>query len=168
MKIEGKEEMRVEFKSIMHVAFFTDQMDVMIDFYENKLGLKPKIITKAKAYAERDNKLYGDMAKADPEKIIITYIEIAPGQFIELFPKFEGQGPHANWNQNVGYSHYALLVDDIFKTREELIERGVEMDTDISKGPSGTYQMWVHDPDGNKFEIMQYTKDSYQVVGNIM
>ena len=34
----------------MHVTFFTEQMDVMRDFYENKLGLKPKIVTKAKAY----------------------------------------------------------------------------------------------------------------------
>ena len=30
----------MEFKSLMHVSFFTDQMDVMRDFYENKLGLK--------------------------------------------------------------------------------------------------------------------------------
>lgn len=28
----------MEFKSLMHVSFFTDQMDVMRDFYENKLG----------------------------------------------------------------------------------------------------------------------------------
>ena len=27
----------MEFKSLMHVSFFTDQMDVMRDFYENKL-----------------------------------------------------------------------------------------------------------------------------------
>ncbi len=27
--------------------------------------------------------------------------------------------------------------------------------------------MWVHDPDGNKFEIMQYTDKSFQVVGHI-
>ena len=33
----------MEFKSLMHVSFFTDQMDVMRDFYENKLGLKLKL-----------------------------------------------------------------------------------------------------------------------------
>lgn len=37
----------MEFKSLMHVSFFTDQMDVMRDFYENKLGLKVKIVTRA-------------------------------------------------------------------------------------------------------------------------
>lgn len=158
----------MKFNSIMHVTFFTDQMDVMRDFYENKLGLKPKIVTKAKLYKGLNRGHYSEIAEVDPEKVIIVYIEIAPGQFIELFPKEEGQGPHDQWNQNVGYSHFALLVDDIFKTKEELLARGVELDTDISKGPSETYQLWVHDPDGNKFEIMQYTDKSFQVVGNIM
>ena len=99
---------------------------------------------------------------------MIVYIEIAHGLLFELFQCFEGLWPDAKWNLNIGYSHYALLVDDIFKTRDKLIARGVEIDTEISKGPSETYQMWVHDPDGNKFEIMQYTENSYQVVGNIM
>ena len=27
--------------------------------------------------------------------------------------------------------------------------------------------MWIHDPDGNKFEIMQYTDKSLQHHGNI-
>ena len=40
----------MEFKSLMHVSFFTDQMDVMRDFYENKLGLKVKIVTRAGLY----------------------------------------------------------------------------------------------------------------------
>lgn len=158
----------MEFKSIMHVSFYTDQMDEMRDFYENKLGLKAKIVTKAKAYKGLNRGYYSELAETDPEKVIIVYIEIAPGQFIELFPKAEGQGEHDSWNQNLGYSHYALLVDDIFKTREELLSRGVVIDTEISKGPSETYQMWVSDPDGNKFEIMQYTDKSFQVVGHIM
>ena len=52
-------------------------------------------------------------------------------------------------------------------TAEELASRGVKPDTAISKGPSGTYQQWYHDPDGNRFELMQYTEDSYQVIGHI-
>ena len=156
----------MEFKSMMHVSFYTDNMDEMRDFYENKLGLKPKIVTKAKLYKGLNRGFYSEIAEVDPERVIIVYIEIAPGQFLELFPKSEGQGPHDEWNQNLGYSHFALLVDDIYKTRDELVERGVTIDTEISKGPSETYQMWVHDPDGNKFEIMQYTEKSFQLVGN--
>ncbi len=158
----------MEFKSIMHVSFFTDQMDVMRDFYENKLGLNLKIVTKAKLYKGLNRGHYSETAETDPEKVIIVYIEIAPGQFIELFPKGETQEAHDSWNQRLGYSHFALLVDDIEKTRAELLERGITPDTEISKGPSHTYQMWVSDPDGNKFEIMQYTDASFQVVGSIM
>lgn len=155
------------FKSIMHVTFFTNQMDVMRDFYENILGAKPKIVTKAKAYKGMNRKPYSEIAETDPERIIIVYEEIAPGQFIELFPKATGQKEHDKWNERLGYSHFALLVDDIYKVYDELTSRGLTMDTQISIGPSGTYQMWAHDPDGNKFEIMQYTDKSYQLIGHI-
>lgn len=37
-------------------------------------------------------------------------------------------------------------------------------DTDIYKGPDGTYTMLVSDPDGNKIEFMQYTSESLQLL----
>lgn len=156
------------FNSLMHVSFFTDQMEAMEDFYVNRLGGTLKIVTRAKAYLDRPQSGYHRIALEDPERVIIVYIELAPGQFVELFPKSEGQGEHVAFNQRLGYSHFALTVDDIFAAREELEARGVTFDTQISKGPSETYQMWTHDPDGNAFEIMQYTERSYQVVGHIM
>ncbi|KUP25914.1 VOC family protein [Paenibacillus sp. DMB5] len=156
----------MEFKSIMHVSFFTDQMEVVRDFYENKLGLKPKMIVRFGAYKGSNNPMFSKKAETHPDDICIIYFEIAPGQFIEFFPKMGDQGPHGKWNQNLGYTHFGLLVDDIFKTKEELLAAGISLDNDISKGPSETYQMWVHDPDGNKIEIMQYTENSMQLKGN--
>lgn len=79
----------MEFKSLMHVSFFTDQMDVMRDFYENKLGLKVKIVTRAGLYKGLNRGKYSEVAEVDPNRIIIVYIEIAPGQFIELFPRMK-------------------------------------------------------------------------------
>ena len=58
-------------------------------------------------------------------------------------------------------------MDDIHKTRDELVSKGVEIDVEPNIGPSKTWQMWIHDPEGNKFEIMQYTEGSLQVVGNV-
>ena len=141
------------FNNIMHVTFFTDQLDEMMHFYTEVLGGELKVVTRAKLYAGSSKRGYAQIAEVDPERIIIVYIELAPGQFVELFPKNDGQGPHAAWNANLGYSHFALTVDDIFATRAELEARGLAFDTEISKGPSETYQMWAHDPDGNKFEI---------------
>ena len=62
---------------------------------------------------------------------------------------------------------FALMVDDIFEARKELIEAGIEIDIEPNKGQSETWQMWIHDPDGNKFEIMQYTDLSLQHQGNV-
>ena len=158
----------MEFNSIMHVTFFTNQMDEMIKFYTETLGGELKVVTRARAYADRPNGAYYKDYLEDPEKIVIVYIEIAPLSFIELFPASEGQLPHRQWNDSVDYSHFALTCDDIYATRERLEARGLVFDTAISKGPSETYQMWAHDPDGNKFEVMQFTDKSYQVVGHIM
>ena len=66
----------MEFKSLMHVSFFTDQMDVMRDFYENKLGLKVKIVTRAGLYKGLNRGKYSEVAEVDPNRIIIVYIEI--------------------------------------------------------------------------------------------
>ena len=107
------------------------------------------------------------LAESDPEGIFNVYIEIADGQFIELFPAQEDQTEDVGWNQRLGYSHFSLTVDDIFETKKELEEKGLIPDTQPSKGPSETWQMWFHDPDGNRFEIMQYTEDSYQLKGHI-
>jgi catechol 2,3-dioxygenase-like lactoylglutathione lyase family enzyme len=154
---------------MMHIAYYTDKMEEMVDFYTNKLGLELKVLVRFGIYKDRDDRpLMQKIAKEDPDRIFNVYIEMAPGQFIELFPKMEGQTEDtAPWNSRLGYSHYGLTCDDIFETRKKLEAAGVVFDTEISKGPSETYQMWTHDPDGNKFEIMQYTDRSFQVVGHI-
>lgn len=156
------------FTSIMHVSFYTEHFDEMVDFYQNKLGCTVKSLVRYKEYLDRpDRPAYQKLAQEDPEGIFYIYFEIAPGQFIELFQAMPGQKAHREWNEDHGYSHFALLTGDIYKTEAEMKARGVEPDTAISKGPSGTYQQWYQDPDGNKFEVMQYTEDSYQVVGHI-
>lgn len=155
------------FTSMMHIALYTDQMDAMRQFYCEQLGASVKVLTRYKAYLHRDDRPENQaIAKTDPERIFNLYLEIAPGQFLELFPKMKGQKEHTPFNEHLGYSHYSLLVDDIFATRKKLIANGVVMDTDISKGPSETYQMWVSDPDGNRIEIMQFTDQSWQVIGH--
>ena len=155
-------------ESIMHVAFNTDQMDELITFYTKKMGFRLKTVVRYGIYLDRDDRpAFQAIAKEDPDRIFNAYIEVCDRQFLELFPKTPGQGEHIGFNTNLGYSHFALVVDDIHETRKELEERGVVFDTNISKGPSETYQMWLHDPDGNKFEIMQFTENSIQLKGNI-
>ncbi len=158
----------MKFESVMHVAFFTEHMEEMIDFYVNKLGGKVKVLTRYRQYLNRDDRPRQQaIARENPEAIFNVYLEIAPGQFLELFPAQEGQKPHPAFNEQLGYSHFALLTDDIHKAYEEITAQGIQPDTPISKGPSGTWQFWLHDPDGNKFEVMQFTAESYQVTGHL-
>lgn len=151
---------------MMHIAFYTARYDEMVDFYVNKLGFKYKYDVKFEVYTGYDNRpQLQQIAKEHPEWILNAYIEVCQGQFIELFPIH--QEIDGNVSKPVdGYHHFALIVDDIHAAKEELISKGVPIDTDISIGPSGTYQMWTHDPDGNKFEVMQYTEKSMQLKGD--
>ena len=157
----------MKFNEVMHLSFYTDQMNEMRNFYENKLWLKAKIIMRYEAYKDQINRGAATRAKTDPTGIAYIFIELALGQYLELFPKADGQLEHEKPDTRLGYSHFALMVDDIYKAREELIAAGVEIDVEPNKGQSETWQMWIHDPDGNKFEIMQYTKKSLQYKGNI-
>ena len=156
------------FKSLMHVALYCDDIDNIIDFYVNKLGGKLKVYIRYKEYLNRDDRPENQaIARIHPERVFNAYVEIANGQYLELFPKLDAQNNHLEFNKYIGYSHFSLLVDDIFETKELLLKNGVKIDKDISKGPSETYQLWISDPEGNRIEIMQFTEKSYQLVGKI-
>ncbi len=155
------------FKTLMHISFFAKDLNVIKDFYENKLGLKVKMAVKYKAYLNQPSSGYYNQALKTPEDYCILYFEIAPMQFIEFFPFFEGLEPHDKPFTHVGYSHFGVIVDDIHKTRDEFVEKGVKILTEPKIGNSHTWQMWIEDPEGNKIEFMQYTEQSYQVVGHI-
>lgn len=155
------------FKSIMHVSFYCKNFDAMVDFYSNKLGGKIKSIVRYGEYVGVKNRpVETAIGEKDPDRMYYIYIELADGQFIELYPAKPEQLEHVKFNEHVGYSHFALLVEDINEARKNLLDAGVPVDTQISIGPSGTYQMWIHDPDDNRIEVMQFTDKSYQVVGH--
>ena len=57
---------------------------------------------------------------------------------------------------------------ELIKTEDQqIIARGGAeyLDSGITLGVDNTWQFWMHDPDGNPFEIMEYTPQSLQVVG---
>lgn len=157
----------MKFKSIMHTSFFAKDLDAIFDFYVEKLGCKVKMLVRNKAYLDKPNHPYYKGAVSNPEGICLVYFEVAQGQFVEFFPAMPEQKPHPKWNEQVGYSHFSLLVDDIFETKKELLSKGIAIDIEPSIGNSHTWQMWIHDPEGNMIEIMQYTDESYQIVGHI-
>ncbi len=157
----------MEFLSLMHISFLCNDFDAMLDFYENTLGLKKKVAVKYGEYVDRDDRpAMQEIGRKEPDRIYYVYFEFCPGQFIELFPKNEDLMDQPEYGKYNGYNHFSLLVRDIHEAYETFKEKGIPILTDISKGPSETWQFWAHDPDGNRMEIMQFTDRSYQVVGH--
>lgn len=60
-----------------------------------------------------------------------------------------------------------MEVENLRDFRQAIIDRGGAeyIDGEITLGVDKAWQMWMHDPEGNKFELMEYTEDSYQIKG---
>lgn len=165
-----------------HLGFNCVNIEESIKFYEKYFGMREKFVL---SYADliREVERSGDFGpnyekfpnyerfKGYAEKGIIwlAYMEWPenPGYFIELF---YGDGQEQTRVPNlvdIGYTHFAIVIEDLEALRKRIIDAGGEeyLETGISLGIDGTYQMWMHDPDGNKFELMQYTERSLQLVG---
>src|SRR5438477_11416641 len=78
---------------IGHVAFRVTDLGRALDFYCGTLGFREAF------RLERDG---------EPSPWIV-YLQLAPGQFLELFPG--GTGAVAPRSRGPGYNHYFLVVD---------------------------------------------------------
>lgn len=143
-----------------HLGFNCKDLDKSIAFYRDIMGCKEKF-----TLTYRD--FLGEKAQELADERWIVYMEWQEGYFIELFNTIGAVNPRIPTNQDLNYTHFAMVVEDLPAFRELLLSRGAEeyIDTGITLGCDHTWQMWMHDPDGNKFEIMQYTPKSFQLVG---
>lgn len=90
------------------------------------------------------------------------------GYFIELFNEYSVHVENkVDPKVTYGYTHFALVTDDIQVFYEDMVKRGGEeyIDSKPEKALDGTYTMWFHDPDGNRAEVQQYTEYSLQLGG---
>lgn len=160
----------MKIKELGHLAFKCRDLQASVAFYRDVLG-----------FTEKFRLTYGDMAEdlrknggatARIEALLpryhepwIIYMQVTERLFIELFdPEGATESCVPDW-KTLNYQHLALIVEDIRAAREELTAKGVSIDIEPSLGMDGTWQMWSHDPDGNKIEFMQYTEKSMQLIG---
>lgn len=122
---------------IMHYAINTCNMKAMIDFYCDKLGFK-----------------HSFSLKDDQGNPWIEYLKLSEGQFLELF-YLENEPDKGNI-----YNHICFEVPDCQAAADELEKRGVTLDVKPTRGKDGNLQAWIHDPDGNRIELMQVFPDS--------
>ena len=151
-------------KGVSHIAYNVTDLDRAIEFYCDVLGFR-------KAFdivipEDIDQVLPGHPMTAFKGETAMVYLEAPDGVFIELFRPLPGADPDSGGPnfEKMGYVHLSLEVDSVDDFAKELRKIGVSIDSEKSLGPDHTYTMWIKDPDGNRIELMEYTKDSWQIV----
>ncbi|QKS70086.1 VOC family protein [Paenalkalicoccus suaedae] len=135
-----------------HTAFTATNMDRSLQFYCDALGL-------AHAFSVKNE-------QGEPW---IEYVKIAPKQYIELFHPTSTSNQQQTTDAHLtpgdpaksqGFHHICLLVDDIQYVAATLAEKDIPIDVAPKRGIGKNWQMWTHDPDGNKIEFIQPDDDS--------
>ena len=129
---------------IAHNAVTVRDMDESLKFYTGALGFR-------KAF---------DINHYETGAPWIVYLNVCPGQFIELFYGGEVDNP---WNDRlIGFNHFCFAVDDIRAAVERVRSTGWPIDVEPQQGSDGNWQAWVTDPNGIRIELMQIMPDSPQ------
>lgn len=168
---------KMRIRAISHLGFNCKDLEKSIAFYRDIMGCTEKFtltygdivadVERECAAKGKKEPLYLKALRRFADKKWSVYMQWNGESFIELFYAMGAKKRHIPGQRDLNYTHYALEVEDIQAYRQEIIARGGAqyLDTEITKGVDNTWQFWMHDPDGNKFEIMEYTPNSYQVAG---
>ena len=125
-------------KALAHLCVFSTDLERSRVFYCDALGLKKHFDF------HKNGKLFG------------FYLQVAPGQFIEIFQTVAGLEIR---HQRI--HHFCLEVENIDALREKLLAHGIAV-TPKKLGCDQTWQCWCQDPDGTEVEFQQYTPQSSQ------
>ncbi len=128
------------FKRIAHVCLNVKDLDRSLDFY-TRVGFEPAF------RFTRQGRPFG------------VYLKLAEASFIEIF-----EDPNLLAPVNTGLVHFCLESEDLDKLMADLRSRGIEC-SEKKLGCDNTWQIWLEDPDGNAFEIHQYSPTSMQFTG---
>ncbi len=136
-------------RQLAHINLFTDDLQRMVDFYVGTLGMKVKFTL--------------DNAQGKP---FGYYFECGHASFIEVFDQ---KGAIAQWGGTVmalsgdtRFRHLCFEVTDLEEYCAALRKKGLEVSA-ITMGMDNSRQAWIHDPDGNSIELMEYTHRSLQL-----
>ncbi len=177
MQEEGTKQVSVPIKNIGHVSFNTYNMDKMLHFYCDIIGMRPLFANTYKDLYNSMERNYGDSPTPEQANFLkliasmgetpwIQYLKLADRQFLELF---HNSGPAkkelGNRRDYYGYMKFNYEVADIEEIKTRLIEGGVKIDSDVHATSDGSLEITVHDPDGNEVQFTQYSAESLKQFG---
>ncbi len=153
-----------------HISFRVKDMDKAVDYYVNQLGFEPMF--QIEMLITREMLALPESVEFNPKLVKLEYFRIGRGRYLELFPV---PNEPVEQHENQSFAHFCLHVDDIVAAVNELRMRGVKVYTDpISNqevamdfepmlGKDENLIAWLIDPDGNKIELMELTRQSMQL-----
>jgi lactoylglutathione lyase len=138
-------------RKLAHLNFVTNDLEKIIDFYVDKLGMQVKFTLNNKA-----GEPFG------------YYFACGDTTFLEFFDQAMAAevwgGKVEELNIGTRYRHFCLEVTGLDEFCATLKSKGVEV-TEISLGMDNSRQAWIADPDGNAIELMEYGYSSLQLSG---
>lgn len=171
---ERLERKKVGITNIGHTSFNAKNMDEMLKFYCEVLGMQKLFtLTMGDLAASILERMGG---KVPPERAQmtenfmkmkdvpwITYLKMSDRQYIELFhdmPTKSGNPKKeiADRSDYLGYRKVNFEVDDIEALSKRLKEHGTEILEDVHQTLEGAKELHVKDPDGNDVMFMEYGK----------
>ena len=138
-------------RKLAHLNFVTNDLEKIIDFYVNKLGMKVKF-----TLDNREGIPFG------------YYFACGDTTFLEFFDQRLAVevwgGTVEELNIGTRYRHFCLEVTRLDEFCDTLKTRGVQV-SEIRLGMDNSRQAWITDPDGNAIELMEYGPSSLQLSG---
>ena len=139
-------------RQLAHLNFVTNDLQKIIDFYIDRLGMQIKFTLNNK-----DGVPFG------------YYFGCGNSTFLEFFDQSLAAqvwgGKVEALSAGTRYRHFCLEVTGLDAYCEKLRGKGVTV-TEITTGMDNSRQAWVTDPDGNDIELMEYGPSSLQLTGN--
>ena len=130
-------------RGIGHLALKVRDLDKSLDFWRDRVGFQEM-----------------QRLKRDNGETWLVYLRITDEQYLELFPGAatdQAPGEEAN-----GVLHICLDIVDLDEEIERLQKAGVTIVSPIKGGIDNNRGAWIHDPDGNRIELMEMHPNSIQ------
>ena len=136
-------------RKLAHLNFVTNDLEKIIDFYVDKLGLKVKF-----TLDNKEGKPFG------------YYFACGDTTFLEFFDQAMAVemwgGKVQELNIGTRYRHFCLEVTGLDDFCQMLKDKGVQV-SPITMGMDNSLQAWIAATDGNAIELIEYGFSSLQL-----
>lgn len=133
---------------LIHIGFYTADMDAAIHFYCDLLGMT---LTR-QAVVPEDTPPDSPRYPLRGKTFMMNITDPKSGMVLEFFAPVPGREPAVDMANRIGCSHIALGTQNLPELLKKLREAGVKIDSAPQPGSPGP--AWIRDPDGNRIELM--------------